>query len=190
VTATIKYIPYSWHEEIAMAFNIEANSSGNMLLLRDPIDRLVDELNDYLDKNGNTEKITFEEWLFKTKNPVARLLGITSKEDISDFYMDYEYLMVSDVSEYTGEFERTPFMPITFVKTSEQFNTNTVFENIKNITNLNYIPTILEKKIPNSLLDVGIRGDLKQFHDIDFALLSMTHTTCTTGIRPLCAKDF
>ena len=190
MTVTIKYIPYSWHEEIATAFNITAGDTGNMLLLRDPVDRLIDELNDYLDKNGNTEKITYEEWLFKTRNPVAKILGIPTKEEIPDFYIDYKYLMISDVSEYTNEVDRVPFMPSTFIDTSKKFNTVNVFENIKNITGLEYTATELTKNFKSSQIDLGLRGDLHQFHDVDFALIEMTHNTCKTGIRPLCVNDF
>ena len=73
----LHYIPNCWHEQIAKLYDLElVTENADIVILRDPFDRAVEEVMDFLDGGGDTRGKTFEELVFENSNVYCKSLKI------------------------------------------------------------------------------------------------------------------
>ena len=71
----LHHIPNCWHEQIANTYDFElVTENADILILRDPFDRAIEQTMDFLDSNGDSKGKTFEELVFEERNIITKSL--------------------------------------------------------------------------------------------------------------------
>ena len=78
----LHYIPNCWHEQIANLYNLElVSEDADILILRDPFDRAIEQTMDFLDSGGDPKGKTFEEIVFEKTNVYTKSLKIETNQE-------------------------------------------------------------------------------------------------------------
>ena len=80
----LHYIPNCWHEQIANIYNLElVTENADILILRDPFDRAIEQTMDFLDSGGEDGR----HWQRNQKKKLSRwdLKETNSKDHLEEY---------------------------------------------------------------------------------------------------------
>lgn len=174
MSGLIHYIPYSWHEEYGKAFDLDVyETTGNILLLRDPLDRAIEEVWEKLDTHGNIERLTFEEHLFMDKNPICRHLGLNTKDEIFEQIKTYDFIALT--YHIVWPQSANALWPLTKTKLNEFYTPYTAAQRLSEFVG-KPVPAdfnISLKYHESNAVDIAMRADYQAHNNLDYDLIQI-----------------
>lgn len=166
------YIPNSWHEQIAKAYNlniVHTPQEADCIILRDPFDRAVEQLMEQLDRDGNPQGLTFEEHLFLQRNYYTDVLDIEMVGHIEPQLAKFKFMTLS--SHIIWPKMSGDLMP----KKQTRLNPKFSFEelNIKlsktlGCDNAKWAPNL---RFDSNMLDTSLRADFASHNMRDYQVV-------------------
>jgi len=164
------YIPNCWHEQIANAYNLElVDKDADILILRDPFDRAVEEIIDLLDSGGETNGLTFEEMLFKNNNIYSKALNIETGHADELKSKDFKFVWLSSYIVWpriTGELH-----PKEQTRPLERFNLDTTSKKLSDYLFVPHVQLNVNQRFTSSDLGTALRGDFQLANSKDYDLV-------------------
>ena len=166
----LHYIPNCWHEQIAMTYNLElVDKHADIIILRDPFDRAIEQTMDYLDAKGETNGMTFEELVFKNVNVYCKTLGI-NEVHVNDLNKK-DWKFVHLCSHITWPRITGKLFPKEQVKNHVNFTLETTAQRLSEYLKVEYTPINTNKRFESNELDTALRGDFQVSNSMDYSLL-------------------
>ena len=165
------HLTNNWHEEIAEAYGLElVTSNPDILIVRDPLDSRFDDIIDHLQENGNTEHLTFEEYLFLDKNPICKVLGIKKPQEIIPTLDKIKFKTLSYHVRWPENF--TAMYPKTQTEPNPYFGIHTMNAKLAKFLNTKQkMFELKESRFDSNELDTALRADFQMQNSLDYALV-------------------
>jgi hypothetical protein len=173
MSKNLLHFTHCWHEEFAKVYKlklVDTAEEADILIVRDPLDRRFYDVIEYLNKNGNTDGLTFEEYLFAEKNLIAKRLGIIRKSDTVDRLRKFKFLSLAQHVRWPSNFiamhpktqtEPNPYFSIH--KTNDQL---AKYLNVK--TKMFELP---QQLFQSNDVDTALRADFQMHNDLDYHII-------------------
>ena len=164
------HISNCWHEQIANAYNLElVEKDADIIILRDPFDRAVEETIDLLDSGGETNGLTFEELLFQDNNIYSKALDIETGHADELKNKDFKFVWLSSYIVWpriTGELH-----PKEQTKPLERFNLDTTSKKLSDYLFVPHVQLNVNQRFTSSDLGTALRGDFQLANSKDYDLV-------------------
>lgn len=178
----LHYIPNCWHEQIAKLYDLElVTENADIVILRDPFDRAVEEVMDFLDSGGNTRGKTFEELVFENSNVYCKSLKIDKVH--TDDLKEKNYKFVWFTSYAVWPRISGVLRPKEQVKNHKNFTLQTTAEQLSKYLGVESKPINVNQRFDTFELDTALRGDFQVSNTEDYSLLRKLKTRADTGDR-------
>lgn len=161
----------NWHEEIAEAYSLElVEDDADMLILRDPLDTRFEDIIDHLEEYGNTEHLTFEEYLFLDKNPICKRLGIQKNKEIIECLETFKFKTLSYHVRWPENF--VAMHPKTQTEPNPYFGMLVLNSNLAKFLKVKAkMFEMKEQRFASNELDTALRADFQMQNSLDYALI-------------------
>ena len=143
------HISNCWHEQIANAYNLElVDKDADIIILRDPFDRAVEQTIDLLDSGSETNDLTFEELLFQDNNIYSKALDIETGHADELKNKDFKFVWLSSYIVWpriTGELH-----PKEQTKPLERFNLDTTSKKLSDYLFVPHVQLNVKQRFTSS----------------------------------------
>ena len=176
----LHYIPNCWHEQIANLYNLElVSEDANILILRDPFDRAIEQTMDFLDSGGDPKGKTFEEIVFEKTNVYTKSLKIETNENKELIRKNFKF--VGFINYITWNPTKGTLFPKEQVMEHEDFTLQFLAEKLSKYLKTDYKPINVNTRFKSNELDTALRGDYQVANSMDYNFLRKCKTKIQTG---------
>ena len=166
----LHHFPNCWHEQIANTYDLPlVTDNADIIILRDPFDRAVEETIDLLDSGGDTKGLTFEELLFQNTNIYSKSLNIETGHANELAEKNYKFVGLSSFIVWpriTGELH-----PKEQTKPLDRFNLQTTSKKLSEYLSVPNKQINVNTRFLSSDLGTALRGDFQLANSMDYDLM-------------------
>ena len=176
----LHYIPNCWHEQIANLYNLElVSEDADILILRDPFDRAIEQTMDFLDSGGDPKGKTFEEIVFEKTNVYTKSLKIKTNEDKELYNKSFKF--VGFINYITWNPTKGTLFPKEQVMEHEDFTLDFLSEKLSKYLKTDCKTINFNTRFKSNELDTALRGDYQFANSMDYSFLRKCKTKIQTG---------
>ena len=183
----LHYIPNCWHEQIANIYNLElVTENADILILRDPFDRAIEQTMDFLDSDGDSKGKTFEELVFEERNIITKSLDIHTGE--TKELVEKNYKFIGFINYITWNPTKGSLYPKEQVMNHEDFTLERLAKELSKHVDLykkiktDYPPLNFNTRFKSNELDTALRGDYQVANSMDYNFLRKCKRKVQTGM--------
>ena len=177
----LHYIPNCWHEQIANIYNLElVTENADILILRDPFDRAIEQTMDFLDSGGDSEGKTFEELVFQKRNVITTSLDIQTSETKEIEGKNYKF--IGFINYITWNPTKGSLYPKEQVMNHDDFTLEILSQRLSKYLKTDYPPLNFNSRFESNELDTALRGDYQVANSMDYSFLRKCKRKIQTGV--------
>jgi len=176
----LHYIPNCWHEQIANIYNLElVTENADILILRDPFDRAIEQTMDFLDSDGDSKGKTFEELVFEERNIITKSLDIHTSE--TKELVEKNYKFIGFINYITWNPTKGSLYPKEQVMNHKDFTLDFLAEKLSKYLKTDCKTINFNTRFESNELDTALRGDYQVANSIDYNFLRKCKRKIQTG---------
>tara|TARA_X000001036_G_scaffold214467_1_gene200920 strand:- start:5810 stop:6388 length:579 start_codon:yes stop_codon:yes gene_type:complete len=183
----LHYIPNCWHEQIANIYNLElVTENADILILRDPFDRAIEQTMDFLDSGGDSKGKTFEELVFEERNIITKSLKIQTNE--TKELVEKNYKFIGFINYITWNPTVGSLYPKEQIMNHEDFTLESLAKGLSKHVDLykkiktDYGSLNFNTRFKSNELDTALRGDYQVANSMDYNFLRKCKRKVQTGM--------
>lgn len=162
-------------EQFAQAYNLQVTHSieeANILILRDPMDRMLEQVTDYLENNGNKERLTFEQHVMKEKNTYCNLLNINKHTDVRQrLEVEKTFDFIHLTSNAIWSESSVSLYPNTTIELNPFYSLDKTNKDLAKFLGQTKVDIQDNSYYQSNKVDVGFRADFQQNNSLDYYLI-------------------
>jgi hypothetical protein len=162
-------------EQFAHAYNLHVTKSvdeADILILRDPMDRIAEQVTDELENYGNTKGITFEEYFFLEQNAYCKMLNIEAHSDVRKcFETQEQFKFIGLMTNAIWSEDAISLQPNTTIVLNPLYSISKVNDRLAEFLEQPVVDIEDNSYYATNELDVGFRADFQKHNAMDYYLI-------------------